>query len=60
LRNDPVTAHIPALAISANAMPNDIKKGLEAGFLHYLTKPIKVDEFMTALNAAMELSGSRS
>jgi CheY-like chemotaxis protein len=56
LREDPVTAHIPALAISANAMPHDIKKGLEAGFLSYLTKPIKVDEFMDALDMALELA----
>ena len=55
LRKDPVTMHIPALAISANAMPSDIKKGKEAGFLRYLTKPIKVDEFMDALNAAFQL-----
>jgi CheY-like chemotaxis protein len=57
LREDPLTAHIPALAISANAMQSDIKKGHEAGFLRYLTKPIKVDEFMRALNAALEYSG---
>ncbi len=56
LREDPLTSHIPALAISANAMPSDIKKGNEAGFLRYLTKPIKVDEFMSALNAALELT----
>ncbi|WP_158558865.1 PAS domain S-box protein [Rhodoferax lacus] len=56
LREDPMTRHIPALAISANAMQRDIKKGQEAGFLRYLTKPIKVDEFMLALNAALELS----
>ena len=56
LREDPATAHIPALAISANAMPSDIKKGKEAGFLRYLTKPIKVDEFMDALYAALELT----
>jgi CheY-like chemotaxis protein len=56
LRKDPVTAHIPMLAISANAMPHDIKKGLEAGFLYYLTKPIKVDEFMAALDLALELA----
>ena len=56
LREDPLTRHIPALAISANAMQRDIKKGQEAGFLRYLTKPIKVDEFMLALNAALELS----
>jgi DNA-binding response OmpR family regulator len=34
-------------------MPNDIKKGLDAGFARYLTKPIKVDEFMAALDAAL-------
>jgi CheY-like chemotaxis protein len=32
LRSDPATARIPVVAISANAMPRDIKKGLEAGF----------------------------
>jgi CheY-like chemotaxis protein len=42
------------LAISANAMPGDISKGLEAGFFRYLTKPIRVDEFMDALDAALE------
>lgn len=54
LREDPATAHIPVLAISANAMPRDIEKGLEAGFFRYLTKPIKVNEFMEALDRALE------
>jgi PAS domain S-box-containing protein len=53
LRDDPQTAHIPVVAISANAMAHDIRRGLEAGFFRYLTKPIKVDEFMDALNAAL-------
>jgi PAS domain S-box-containing protein len=53
LREDPLTAHIPVLAISANAMPRDIEKGLEAGFFHYLTKPIKIIEFMDALDRAL-------
>ncbi|MDO9387333.1 MAG: response regulator, partial [Thiobacillus sp.] len=56
LRDDPATAHIPVLAISANAMPRDIQQGLEAGFFRYLTKPIKVNEFMQALNMALELA----
>jgi len=59
LREDPVTAQIPVLAISANAMPHDIKKGLEAGFLSYLTKPIKVDEFLEALDMALEFADTR-
>jgi CheY-like chemotaxis protein len=56
LRGDPLTAHIPVIAISANAMPHDIKKGLEAGFFRYITKPIDVNEFMDALNMALELA----
>ena len=43
------------VALSANAMPRDIEKGLEAGFFRYLTKPIKVNEFMDALDVALEL-----
>ena len=53
LREDPATAHIPVVAISANAMPRDIEKGLEAGFFRYLTKPIKITEFMDALDVAL-------
>ena len=60
LREDPATAHIPVLAISANAMPHDIKKGLEAGFFRYLTKPIKVNEFMDALDVALEFAGKNA
>ena len=40
-REDPATAHILIVALSANAMPRDIQKSLEAGFFRYLTKPIK-------------------
>ncbi|MEO7031825.1 MAG: ATP-binding protein [Herbaspirillum sp.] len=53
LRGDPATAHIPVVALSANAMPRDIERGLLAGFFRYLTKPIKVVEFMDALDLAL-------
>ncbi len=53
LSEDPATAHIPVLALSANAVPRDIEKGLEAGFFRYLTKPIRVREFMDALDVAL-------
>jgi PAS domain S-box-containing protein len=53
LREDPATAHIPVVALSANAMARDIAHGLEAGFFCYLTKPIKVEEFMDTLNTAL-------
>jgi len=56
LAEDPATASIPVIALSANAMPDDIEKGLEAGFFRYLTKPIKVNEFMETLDVAWKFS----
>ena len=56
LREDPVTAHIPVVALSANAMLGDIEKALQAGFFRYLTKPIKVRELMETLEVALEFA----
>ncbi len=56
LREDPATAHIPVVALSANAMPRDIEKGMHAGFFRYLTKPIKIAEFMHTLDLALEFA----
>ncbi len=53
LRIDPATAQIPVIALSANAVPRDIERALEAGFVSYLTKPIRVNQFMEALDAAL-------
>jgi CheY-like chemotaxis protein len=56
LADDPATRHIPVIALSANAMPHDVAKGLQAGFFRYLTKPIKVPEFMATLDLALALT----
>ena len=56
LANDKLTSHIPVIALSANAIPTDIRKGLEAGFFRYLTKPIKVNEFMETLDVALKFA----
>ena len=53
LASNPLTARIPVVAISANAMPRDIEKGLDAGFFRYLTKPINVSQFMETLDLAL-------
>lgn len=58
LRKDPATKHIPIVALSANAMFHDIEKGLEAGFFKYLTKPIKINELMSALDEALASVGN--
>ena len=49
LRADPGTAAIPCIALSANAMPEDIERGLAAGFADYWTKPIDFSAFLMAL-----------
>jgi PAS domain S-box-containing protein len=59
LAEDPATADIPVVALSANAMPHDIEKGLAAGFFRYLTKPLKVKEFMDALEETLEYTEER-
>ena len=54
LGQDAATARIPVVALSANAMRRDVEKGIEAGFFRYLTKPIKVNEFMATLDETFE------
>ena len=56
LRADPATQNTPILALSANAAPDAIVKGLEAGFFHYLTKPMQAEPFMQALDDALEFA----
>lgn len=56
LNDDSATAHIPVVALSANAMPRDIEKGLDAGFYKYLTKPLKINEFMETLDDVLRFS----
>jgi PAS domain S-box-containing protein len=60
LRSDTATADIPVIAISANAMPLDIERGLQAGFFRYIIKPIKVNAFMEALDVALEFAETKS
>jgi signal transduction histidine kinase/CheY-like chemotaxis protein len=53
LRRDPRTAHIPVIALTANAMPRDVERGLASGFFRYLTKPINIDEFSEAIDSTL-------
>jgi len=54
LRDDPATAHIPVIAVTANAMPTAIDEGLAAGFFRYLTKPIDVAALNDAVDSALK------
>ncbi|MHB8837815.1 MAG: PAS domain S-box protein [Gemmatimonadaceae bacterium] len=59
LARDPLTSHIPVIALSANAMPRDIARGLAAGFYRYLTKPVRIPEFLDTLDAALVVAAER-
>jgi CheY-like chemotaxis protein len=56
LQLDPLTSHIPVVAVSANAVNLDVERGLKAGFFDYITKPIKVSGFMASLELAMKFA----
>lgn len=55
LKQDPTTSNTPVIAISANAMPQDVEKGMDAGFDDYLTKPINVGKFKSAVNRVLRV-----
>jgi PAS domain S-box-containing protein len=54
LREDPGTRDIPVVAVSANAMPDDIKRAKRAGFNDYLTKPLDITTFLQTLDAYLK------
>jgi PAS domain S-box-containing protein len=54
LQSDLATAHIPVIALSANAMSHDIEKGLKAGFVSYLTKPLEFGLLIEVLNRCLK------
>jgi PAS domain S-box-containing protein len=49
LRGDETTQRVPAIAVSASAMPADIQCALQAGFAAYLTKPLELNELLHAV-----------
>ena len=54
LKANEKTRDIPVIALSAAAMSQDIERGKKAGFLHYLTKPINIDEVISVIDDVIE------
>jgi PAS domain S-box-containing protein len=50
LRGDPDLGGVPVIAVSADAMPHDVARGLAAGFAAYVAKPIRFAELMQRLD----------
>lgn len=53
LQADARTAHIPVIALTASAMQEEVSKGKERGFFHYLTKPVQIEEFYNVVSSAL-------
>jgi CheY-like chemotaxis protein len=54
LQGNPLTASIPVMALTANAMPSAIERGIAAGFYSYHTKPIQIDALSRSISQALE------
>jgi CheY-like chemotaxis protein len=54
LQVDPDTADIPVIVVSADATPARISQAIAAGATHYLTKPVNVPQFLSALDEVLE------
>ena len=51
LRRDRATRHLCLVALSADALPEQIRAAMECGFESYLTKPINFEEVLAVLDA---------
>jgi len=53
LRSDENIAEIPIFAVTANALPKDLERGVAAGFDHYIVKPLNIPQFIAAVDVAL-------
>ena len=56
LRENPITRGIPVVALSANALPDDVQRGIDAGFDAYLTKPVQVIQGLETIMSTLTIS----
>ena len=53
LKNNENTRKIPVIALSANAMAEDLERGKQAGFNTYLTKPLNIPLLLKTLDSLL-------
>lgn len=54
LKDTPETRDIPVVALSGNALPQEISATLDAGFAAYLTKPLQIDATLSTLDKLLQ------
>ena len=57
LKANPATQDISVIAVTAGAMPQDLKCGRDAGFFDYIVKPIDLKQIQDVLQRSL---GQRS
>jgi CheY-like chemotaxis protein len=53
LRADAALSGVPVIALSADAMPHDVQRGLAAGFDRYIAKPVDLTDLSGALDTLL-------
>jgi CheY-like chemotaxis protein len=59
IREDPETAHIPMVALTAHTLPRERKRALDAGVDAYLSKPFDANQFIRLVESTLENSKGR-
>lgn len=54
IKNTPKIQHIPIISVTAQAMPEDRQKCIDAGAKDYISKPIDVDQLLNAIEKLHE------
>ena len=60
LRSDPQLKQLPVIALTANALPSELRKGQQAGFNDYLTKPLDIELLNAAIDACLNKEPKRA
>ena len=55
LKKNNATRAIPVIALSANAMASDVKNALKMGFSAYVTKPIRIENFLRVIEGFLKI-----
>ena len=54
INKEPSLSGIPIIALSANAMSEEIERVKESGFQEFISKPIDIPSFISSLNQYLE------